>query len=316
MSGGLMLVTLYTRGDIPDCKRVRTIVDRLAPELELQVAEAPLDECENAKNMPRVGALPAIEVAGSRLGMLDSVGGSLDEATIRSYLRLALASAGSGPELSPNQSPGTRNQEIATPNQVKSYLWRHRVGVVISSLSAFLGLAWLAPLLSQIGMRDVYAAVYSAYRLVCVQTPERTPSVGGEPCCLCWRCVAIYGGSLLMGILYTLGRDGRLPRMGWLTRPVGLGGLVLFGLPMILDGLSHMLGLRPGVELAYSPDFWLGWQELQFDWWVRITTALVATIGATRFLCPRLDKIAQSYSRGTNENVVKRPPGRPVVTTS
>ena len=60
-----MLVTLYTRGDIPDCKRVRTIVDRLAPELELQVAEAPLDECENAKNMPRVGALPAIDDAAA-----------------------------------------------------------------------------------------------------------------------------------------------------------------------------------------------------------------------------------------------------------
>jgi hypothetical protein len=59
--------------------------------------------------------------------------------------------------------------------------------------------------------------------------------------------------------------------------------------------LSHMLGLRPGAAYAYSADFWLGWQEWQFDWWLRIGTALLATVGATRFLCPRLDKIAQSY---------------------
>jgi uncharacterized membrane protein len=289
-----MDITFYCRADIQACVKARRILHKLADEYQLQIGEAavPLD---------RVVKAPAIEVAGSRLRVLDSSSGALTEQTIRAYLELARKTGAPSRQI-PNASDSevTRGQTSNSPKSraehpIKSYLWQHRVGAVVGALSVFLGLAWVAPLLDSLGIRGVYSSIFAAYRLVCVQTPERSPFVGDHQCCLCWRCVAIYGGSLLFGILYALGRDGRLPRMQWLTRAVGLKGLIIFSLPMLADGLSHLLGMRAGPMYAYSPDFWLGWGEWQADWLLRTATALLATVGAVKFLCPRLDKIAETY---------------------
>jgi uncharacterized membrane protein len=177
-------------------------------------------------------------------------------------------------------------------------MWRHRVGALVAGLSGFLGLAWAAPLTVSWGWGSgFYDAVHSVYRLVCNQAPQRCAELGGLPVCLCWRCSAIYGGSLLFGILYTLARDRRVKWMQWLTRPVSLITMLLFGLPLILDGASHALGLRAGIADAASPDFWLSWQPFAADWWLRMLTAMVATIGAVKFLCPRLDKLGSAYEQ-------------------
>jgi nitric oxide reductase large subunit len=126
---------------------------------------------------------------------------------------------------------------------------------------------------------------------------------------LCWRCTAIYAGSLFFGILYTLGRDGKLGNlnMNWLTRPVSLAIMLLFGLPLILDGTSHALGLRTSIDYAQSSDFWLSWAPLSADWWLRVGTSLLATIGAVKFLCPRLDKMGGVYERLRAARMIQRP---------
>jgi uncharacterized membrane protein len=202
-------------------------------------------------------------------------------------LRPAGRPAGTGP---------TPEYERAHP--VRSFMWRHRVGALVGGLSAFLGAAWVAPLTVSWGWGSgFYNAVHSVYRLVCDQVPQRSAELGGLPVCLCWRCTAIYGGSLLFGILYTLARDHRVSWMQWLTRPVSLVVMLLFGLPLILDGATHALGLRTGISDATSPDFWLSWQAFSADWWLRILTAMIATIGAVKFLCPRLDKLGFAYEQ-------------------
>ena len=183
---------------------------------------------------------------------------------------------------------------------VRSFLWRHRVGALVAGLSTFLGAGWVAPLTTTWGWGDgFYTAVHNVYQLVCDQIPERSAHLNDLPVCLCWRCTAIYAGSLIFGILYTLGRDRRLGsfNMKWLTRPVSLLIMLLFGLPLILDGASHAFGLRPGPSYAYSPDFWLSWLPLSVDWWLRIGTSLLAAVGAVKFLCPRLDKVGEVYER-------------------
>jgi uncharacterized membrane protein len=174
------------------------------------------------------------------------------------------------------------------------------VGALVTSLSAFVGVAWVAPTTTAWGWGDgFYTAVRNVYRLVCDQIPERSAHLNGLPVCLCWRCTAIYTGCLLFGILYTLGRDGRLGSLNikWLTRPVSFLIMLLFGLPLILDGASHALGLRSGLANAYSTDFWLSWLPLSADWWLRIGTSLLAAVGAVKFLCPRLDKVGEAYER-------------------
>jgi len=302
-------VYFYTRADIQECGKIRRALDRLKGEYNLQVLERVMAPTLMTKSGTPARA-PAIEIEGSRLGVLDSEHGSLDEKTIRAYLELAKAT---GADHGPTRAPGPvirttkldprleraaafRRAKPAQEHPVKAYMWKHRVGLIIAALSAFLGLAWLAPLLDSWGFHDLAHGIFNAYRLVCVQTPERSPIVAGHQCCLCWRCVAIYGGSLLFGIIYVFGRDFQLPWLRWLTRPVAFKGLLLLSVPMIADGLSHTLDWRPGIEFAHSTSFWLGWGELQFDWWMRILTALLATIGAVRFLCPRLDRAARAYA--------------------
>jgi uncharacterized membrane protein len=291
-----VLVNFYSKPTMQASIKVRRILDKFAAEYGLQINEIRLDG-----SGPKVQA-PALEIEGSRLRVLDSARGSLDEATIQAYLELAKAT-GHAPQASPSaEGAGERTRRAAdaagvpTRHRAKSFMWEHRVGAMVGALSAFMGVACLAPLLPSAGLGNVYSVVFSAFRLVCVQTPDRSPVIAGHQGCLCWRCIAIYAGSLLFGILYTLGRDGKLPQVQWLTKAVGLRGLILFSLPMLIDGLSHTFGLRPGDAFAHSPDFWLGWGEWQFDWWLRVITAGIATVGAVKFLCPRLDKIAGVYA--------------------
>jgi len=181
---------------------------------------------------------------------------------------------------------------------VRSFMWRHRVGELIAGLSVFLGAAWVAPLTVSWGWGSgFYNGVHSVFRLVCDQVPERSAQLGGLPVCLCWRCTAIYGCSLLFGIIFALARDHHVSWMRWLTRPASLAVMLLFGLPLILDGASHALGLRSGIANATSTDFWLSWQAFSADWWLRIITAMIAAIGAVKFLCPRLDKLGYVYEQ-------------------
>lgn len=311
-----MQVNFYTRSDIQACGKVRRALDRLQSEYGLQITEKAINPAVRTASGVAANA-PAIEIEGSKLGVLDSGRGAPDEKTIRAYLELAKATgAAHGPAARPGslipveqslpatEKPVTKLSAVEHP--VKAYMWKHRVAFVISALSAFLGLAWVAPLLDSLGAHDVAHAIFNAYRWVCIQTPERSPFVAGHQCCLCWRCVGIYGGSLLFGIIYVFGRDLEISRLRWLTRPVALKGLILFSVPMIADGLSHTFGLRPGIDLAHSSSFWVGWGEFQLDWWLRIITALIATVGAVKFLCPRLDRAALAYENSLQPHLKPR----------
>lgn len=225
---------------------------------------------------------------------------SLTESQFLSYLNTARVSEAASPTPARlnKRTPAVPDLAYANAHPIRSFFWRHRVGAIISSLSLFLGAAWLAPLTPSLGIGSgFYNTIHSAYRLVCDQIPERSASIGGLPVCLCWRCTAIYAGSLFFGIVYTIGRDRQIDWLGWLRRPVSLIVMLLFGLPLILDGASHALGFRPGIAYANSPDFWLSWQPFSADWWLRIVTSLLATIGAVKFLCPRLDKLGTIYEQ-------------------
>jgi uncharacterized membrane protein len=290
-----MKVTLYTREDCAECIRVWGMLSEIAARRGFDlVGAAP----------PEGAPAPCVrfEAPGSPFYRAEG----LTEAQFVAYLDAADQSVAGGagtvkagrvrPSGRPAGSGPTAEYERTHP--LRSFMWRHRVGALVGGLSAFLGAAWLAPLTVSWGWGSgFYNAVHNVYRLVCDQVPQRSAQLGGLPVCLCWRCSAIYGGSLLFGILYTVARDRHVSWMKWLTRPVSLAVMLLFGLPLILDGATHALGLRTGIAEAASPDFWLSWQTFSADWWLRILTAMVATIGAVKFLCPRLDKLGFAYEQ-------------------
>ncbi len=289
----MMKVTLYTQQDSPECRRVWDLLSALAARDDFELSEAPSP----------IGA-PAPCIRFSAPGAPFYPASGLTEPQFHSYLQEAhqallplprSATTNVKSARKPGSLPDTAYEQS---HPVRSFLWRHRVGALVTGLSAFIGVAWVAPLTTAWGWGDgLYTAVHNVYRLVCDQIPERSAHLNGLPVCLCWRCTAIYTCCLVIGILYTLGRDDKLSsvNMKWLTRPVSLVVMLLFGLPLILDGASHAFGLRSGFAYAYSPDFWLSWMPLAADWWLRIGTSLLAAVGAVKFLCPRLDKVGEAY---------------------
>ncbi|MDQ6693504.1 MAG: DUF2085 domain-containing protein [Chloroflexota bacterium] len=287
-----MKVTLYTRVGCAECKRVWDMLVTVAAHYDLT-----LDEAASPEGAPA----PCVRLDAPNSPFYDARG--LDETKLAGYVATARQSmtyiAGHADRAHTARRPGsapTAAEERRHP--IRAYLWRHRVGAMISAISLFIWTAWAAPLTVSLGLGNgFYNAVHSAYRLVCDQVPERSAMLGGLPVCLCWRCTAIYAGSLLFGVIYTLGRDHHVAKLNWLTQPVSLLIMLLYGLPLILDGASHALGLRAGLSLARSPDFWLSWQTFSADWLLRIATSLLATVGAVKFICPRLDKIGTKYER-------------------
>ncbi len=292
---GAMKVTLYTREGCAECTRVWTMLSEMASRRGFDLVEAA---------SPEGAPVPCVRFDAPGSPFYSAEG--LTEAQFSAYLDDAERSLAKGvgtvgdgrarPARRPAGTGPTPEHERAHP--ARSFMWRHRVGALIAGLSAFLGAAWVAPLTVSWGWGSgLYNGVHSVFRLVCDQLPERSAQLGGLPVCLCWRCTAIYGGSLLFGILFALARDHRVGWMEWLTRPASLAVMLLFGLPLILDGASHALGLRSGIADATSSDFWLSWQTFSADWWLRIITAMIATIGAVKFLCPRLDKLGSVYEQ-------------------
>lgn len=287
-----MKVTLYTRTDCAECKRVWGLLEPLAAQYGFDLQEAA---------SPDGAPAPCVRFEAPGSPFYGAEG--LTQPLFLQYFEAAKESLLAG--VSPNAGERTRPKRRAgslptaayeAAHPVRSFLWRHRVGGIIGLLSGFVGLAWAAPLTPSWGWGNgFYQAVHNTFRLVCDQVPERSAQLGGLPVCLCWRCTSIYLGALLFGILYTVGRDRKLDWMSWLVRPVSLTVMLLYGLPLILDGATHALGLRPGISYADSGDFWLSWGTFSADWWLRIATALIATVGAVKFICPRLDKLGFVY---------------------
>lgn len=147
---------------------------------------------------------------------------------------------------------------------------RHWVALFGLVLFVYVGLPVLAPVLMQLGLPGPARAIYLVYSPACHQLPDRSyflfgpqrvytleelesanvlPGSGllerrryigdetmGWKVALCERDVAIYGAMLIAGIIFALLR-GRVRRL-----PLPL--FVLFVIPIAVDGLSQLFGLR------------------------------------------------------------------------
>jgi len=185
---------------------------------------------------------------------------------------------------------------------------------------------FLAPLFAHLGWDGPANAIYFIYSFFCHQLPERSYFLFGphvnyslveiqaawmdtiNPLLLrkftgtaamgwkvAWsdRMISFYGGVWLFALLwYPLRR--KLKSLPW-------WGLVLFLLPMALDGGTHFLsdlaGLGQGfryanqwlanlTHFAFSPNFYTGDALGSFNAWMRIMTGLLAALGLVWFAFP------------------------------
>ncbi len=132
-----------------------------------------------------------------------------------------------------------------------------------SWLVAFLTVAVAAPVLMADGYGGVARAMYALHRPFCHQRADRSFFVLGEKMACCQRCATIYAGFLLFGLAFA-GLRGRLHPLSW-------RGLLLFALPMFVDGITQATGLRES-----------GWE-------LRIITGALFATGAAWLALPHLE---------------------------
>jgi uncharacterized membrane protein len=132
---------------------------------------------------------------------------------------------------------------------------RHWLLLINSGAILYAGLPWLSPLAKASGHPLIGEFLFRIYTPLCHQLPERSFFVCGHQVGFCHRCAALYSSIVVAGLLFGLLRRH--------IRPISLkiGGLLL--LPILIDGLTHMvddlsgLGFRGGGDAIGTLNFWL-----------------------------------------------------------
>ena len=76
---------------------------------------------------------------------------------------------------------------------------------------------------------------FRVFERYCHQLPERTLTVSGHKMPVCARCFGIYLGMLIGALTFPYASKGKAPP-GWV--------LIALAVPMALDGVSQLVGLR------------------------------------------------------------------------
>ncbi len=95
-------------------------------------------------------------------------------------------------------------------------------------LSVF-SLIIIAPVAAASGYGDLAHGIYGAFGAFCHQLPERSYFIDGHKLAVCTRCTGIYGGFVLMLLLYPIVRSLKTtttPPPSW---------LILSAVPLIID---------------------------------------------------------------------------------
>ena len=117
-----------------------------------------------------------------------------------------------------------------------SGLSKHWLLLVNLTFGVYAGLPILAPLLMSWGQVRLANLIYFAYRYACHQMPSRCFFIDRFQVAICHRDLALYGGACVAGLLFSLVRD-RL-------KPLPIPVWIVLILPLALDGVTQILGLR------------------------------------------------------------------------
>lgn len=230
----------------------------------------------------------------------------------------------------PPKADGADKRPPAAAASERQGLW---FGVLVAALSVWVMLPWLAPVLMKLGWELPARALYWVYSFQCHQLPQRSfflfdsaamhslsdlASVGlntADPLALrhfvgnealgykvAWsdRMVSMYTSLPLVALAWWPLRR-RLPPLPW-------WGLVLFLLPMAIDGGTHVLsdlqGLGQGFRYtnewlvsltggALPAGFYAGNGLGSFNSWMRLITGVLFGIGVMWAALPHLFSTAR-----------------------
>jgi uncharacterized membrane protein len=204
-------------------------------------------------------------------------------------------------------------------------------------LGLYVGLPFLAPVFMEWGWTGPAKAIYLIYSGLCHQLPQRSYFLFGRQLTyslaeiqaawqntlnpfvlrqfignvelgwkVAWsdRMVSMFASVWVFGLLWWPLRK-RIPRLPW-------WGLILFLLPMALDGTTHMLSDLAGIGQgfrdsnawlaaltngAFSPAFYAGDAWGSFNSLMRLVTGVLFGVGVVWFGYPYLDETFTGYAR-------------------
>ena len=201
----------------------------------------------------------------------------------------------------PSDQSNLEQSISAIANRIVLGIARHWLAIFNTAWGLYIGLPILAPILMQMGFVFPARIIYMGYSMLCHQLPDHSyflfgPSfvpldpalqaagmpVGGNllaerrfvgnadigyKVALCERDLAIYGYVFLGGIVYSFIRR-RL-------KPLSFKLYILFVIPMAIDGVTQLVGLR------------------ESDWLLRGITGAMFGIGSIWLAYPYVDEAMQ-----------------------
>lgn len=286
-----MRVTIYTKPGCHLCEDALDLLDKLTPLYRLEIEQVNiLDDMSLYDAMHE--QIPVIVAEDGRYGRLVA---PINEPELRAYLEVVRREQRYGRSVVP-ASKESRMDRMAR------WVGKHWLKMALVIVSVFVLLPWLAPVFASLGWWDLATPIYTGYALTCHQLPERAGNILGYQVAFCYRNTAIYGGFIVFGALYGLGRDRKISRLQWLQKPLPWWLFVPMLLPMAADGLTHMLGFRDTMlDMTVDANFGMftiGSQPFSLNWWLRIITGGLASLAAIWFAFPRMDRaVAESEAQ-------------------
>lgn len=238
----------------------------------------------------------------------------------------------------------TNGRSLATIlNKAANRFCRHWLLVITLLLLIFTGLPWLAPVFMALGWSRAGEAIYLIYSTQCHQLPQRSFFLFGDSVMLplstiqsvwttsdnplvlrqftgntevgwkvAWsdRMVYMYTALLVAGLAFWPLRK-RLKPLPW-------QGLLLFLLPMAVDGFTHVISDMMGSVLegfrysngwlatmtgnVFPATFYAGDALWSFNSWMRLLSGVLFGIGVVWFTYPRLHA---SFNETANQIATK-----------
>jgi uncharacterized membrane protein len=162
-------------------------------------------------------------------------------------------------------SPSRGDSRVAPAVEaIAGWANRHWLLCFNTLLSFYVLTTALAPILSATGHQLLARPIYFYFHFLCHQDPDRSFHIAGHQMAVCERCLAIYGALLVGGLVFALLRS-RLA-------PLSPRGLLLFALPMAVDGLTQLAGLR------------------ESTWELRLATGALFGFGVCWLVLPHLER--------------------------
>ena len=212
----------------------------------------------------------------------------------------------------------------AAADRLSMWLSRHWLALINVALAIYIGLPFLAPALEKSGHPFAAQIIYSTYRVLCHELPQRSYFLFGEKptyslqelvdrvgednlpfypwpnsfngneqvgykIALCQRDLAIYGTLLLSGLAFGLVRSRARPISFWIYLLIGV-------LPMGLDGGSQLVSYL-------VPSLFPGGVPRESTWVLRTITGAAFGWTTAWLVFPYLQTAFAEISEKSNERL-------------